>query len=171
MGLKTLVRIMALLIIIITDSLAQVPIFLTRWPIAATIIIISRHGLSRIDFGGRGEALRLRAAGAAIATIFIAPTLLVVLARSLGFVGLEAMKKHGSCLVGVKCKRTLVPDVILNRFQGGAVAPWLVSIHLADPEKKVQGGLGLSRDSHLNGLVLDVFSTTFLLGLGMNRRP
>ena len=37
------------------------------------------------------------------------------------------------------------------------------SIYLMDPQKKVQGGLSLSRDNFLDGLVPDVFSTTFLL--------
>ena len=51
------------------------------------------------------------------------------------------------------------------------MVPETVSIHLADAEKKVQGGLGLSCDSLPNGLVPSVFLTTFLLGLGTDRRP
>ena len=40
------------------------------------------------------------------------------------------------------------------------------SIYLTDLQRKVQDGLALSRDSLFDGLVLAVFSTTFLLGLG-----
>ena len=45
------------------------------------------------------------------------------------------------------------------------------SIYLTDPRKKVQGGLGLSRDSFLDGLVLNVLLTNFLLGLSMDGGP
>ena len=51
------------------------------------------------------------------------------------------------------------------------MAPGAASIHLTDPQKKVQGGLGLSRDSLLDSLVLGVFVTTFLLGLGTDKGP
>ena len=47
----------------------------------------------------------------------------------------------------------------------------VASIHLTDPQKKVQGGFGLSCDSFLNGLVAGDFLTTFLLGLGTDRGP
>ena len=39
------------------------------------------------------------------------------------------------------------------------------SIHLTNSQKKVQGGLGLSRDSFFDGLIPSVLSTTFLFGL------
>ena len=45
------------------------------------------------------------------------------------------------------------------------------TIYLTDPQKKVQGGLGLSRNSFLDGLVPGVFFTIFLLGLGTDRGP
>ena len=45
------------------------------------------------------------------------------------------------------------------------------SIYLTDPQRKVQSGLGLSRDSFLDGLVLGVLSTTFLLGLSTDGGP
>ena len=45
------------------------------------------------------------------------------------------------------------------------------SIHLTDPQKKIQGGLGLSHDTFLDGLVLSVLLTTFLLGLGTDGGP
>ena len=45
------------------------------------------------------------------------------------------------------------------------------SIHLTDPQRKVQGGLGLSRDSLLDGLVSGIFLTTLLFGLGMDGGP
>ena len=57
--------------------------------------------------------------------------------------------------------------MILGRFWGGAVALGTRSIYLRDLQKKVQGGLGLSR----NSLVLDVLSTTFLFGLDTDGRP
>ena len=43
------------------------------------------------------------------------------------------------------------------------------SIHLTDPQRKVQGGLGVSRDSLLNSLVPGVLLTTFLLSGGTDR--
>ena len=45
------------------------------------------------------------------------------------------------------------------------------NIHLTYPQRKVQGGHGLSHDSLFNGLVPDVILTTFLLGLGKNGGP
>ena len=47
----------------------------------------------------------------------------------------------------------------------------VASIYLTDPQKKVQGGLGLSRDSLLDGLVPGVLLTTFLLSLGTDGGP
>ena len=72
---------MALLFTIVTGGPAHVPIFLTHWLVAATII--STRGLGRVNSSGQGGALRPGAAGAAIALISIAPTLLMVSARSL----------------------------------------------------------------------------------------
>ena len=46
-----------------------------------------------------------------------------------------------------------------------------VSIYLTDQKNKVQGGLGFSRDSFLDGLVPGVLLTTFLLGLGTDGGP
>ena len=45
------------------------------------------------------------------------------------------------------------------------------SIYFTDPQKKVLGGLSVSRDSLLDGLVTSVLSTTFLFGLGIDKRP
>ena len=45
------------------------------------------------------------------------------------------------------------------------------NIYLTDPQRKVQGGLGLSRDSLLDDLVPGVLMTIFLLGLGTDRGP
>ena len=59
-----------------------------------------------------------------------------------------------------------VPILILDRFQDGVVSLGAASIHLMDPGQKFQGVLGLSHNSFLDGLVPDVFLTTFLLGLG-----
>ena len=75
------------------------------------------------------------------------------------------MRRHGSCFLAAEQKGALVPGVVFGRFRGGAVALGAASIYLTDPQKKVQGGLALSRDSLLDGLVLGVFSTTFLLSL------
>ena len=72
---------MALFVTIVTGGPAHVPIFPTRWLVTATII--SSWGLGYVDPSGRGKALRLGAAGAAIATILIMFTFLIVLARSL----------------------------------------------------------------------------------------
>ena len=71
---------MALLITIVTGGPAHIPIFPTRWLVAATII--SSRDLGRVDPSSRGGALRPGAAGAAIATIPIVSTLLMVPARS-----------------------------------------------------------------------------------------
>ena len=81
------------------------------------------------------------------------------------------MKRHGLCLLGAEQKGASVPGVIFGRFWAGAVASEAASIHLTDPKRKVQGGLGLTRDSFLDGLVPSVFLTTFLLGLGMDGGP
>ena len=105
---------MALLVTVITGGLAQVFIFLLRWSIAVTAIL--SRGLSCIDPNCRVRALRLGVTGAAITTIPIAPTFLVVPARSLGVVGLGAMKRHGLCLLETERKRTLVPKVFFGRF-------------------------------------------------------
>ena len=122
---------MTLLITVVIGGPAHVRIFPTRWLVAA--IIISSRGLGRVDPSGRGGALRSRAAGAVIATISIAPTLLVVPAMFLGLGGLGAMRKHGLCLVRAEKKGALVPDVIFGNFRGRAVALEAVSIHLTDP--------------------------------------
>ena len=106
---------MALLVTVIIGGLAYVSIFLTRWLVATTII--SSRGLGHIDSSSWGRALRSGAAGAAIVTIFIVPTLLMVLARSLqGLSLLETMRRHGLCLLGAERKGVLVPGVIFGRF-------------------------------------------------------
>ena len=46
------------------------------------------------------------------------------------------------------------------------MAPRVANIYLTDPQKKVQGGLGLSCDNLVDGLVPDVLLMIFLLGLG-----
>ena len=51
------------------------------------------------------------------------------------------------------------------------MAPGAASIYLADPGRQVQGGLGLSYNDFPNGLVPDVFLTTFLLVLGTDEWP
>ena len=160
---------MAFLVKVVTGGSAQVPMFSMYWLIAATII--SSRGLGCVDHSGRVGALRSRAAGAAIATIFIAPILLVVPVRSFGLARLGAMRRHDLCLVRAKKKGALVPSMILNSFQGRAVALGAASIHFTDPQRKVQGGLGISRDSLFDGLVLGVLSTTFLFGLGADEGP
>ena len=48
------------------------------------------------------------------------------------------------------------------------MAPRAVSMHLTDPQRNVQDGLGLSRDSLLDGLVTSVLSTNFLLSQGID---
>ena len=162
---------MLFLVTIVTGSLAQVPIFPTRWPVAATITIVFSRDLSGIDSSSRGRALKLGAAGAVIARILIAPTLLVVPIRSLGLSGLGAMKRHGLWFVGAERKEGLVPGVILGRFRGRAMAPEIANIYLTDPQRKVHGGFSLSRNCLLDCLVLSIFLTTFLLGLGTDGRP
>ena len=160
----------ALFVTVVTGGLAQVPIFPTCWLVAATIIL--SRGLGCVDPSGRGGALRPRAAGAAIATISIVPTLLMVPARSLqGLSLLGMMRGHCLSLLGVERKGVSVPGVVLGRFRDGAVASGAASIHLTDPQKKVQGGLGLSRDSLLDGLVPGVLLTTFLLSLSTDGGP
>ena len=105
---------MALLVTIVTGGLAQVPIFPTRLLVAA-IIILSR-GLGYIDSSGQSGVLRPRATRSAIATILIVATFLVVLARSFGLGGLVAMRRHGSCILGVEQKEALVLGVTFGRF-------------------------------------------------------
>ena len=126
----------------------------------------SSQGLDCDNPSGRGGALRAGVKGDTTATIPIASTLLVIPARSLGLGGLKARRRHGLCLLGAERNRILVPGVIFDRFQGGAVAPGAASIHLTDAQRKVQGGLGLSCNSLLDGLLPSIFLTTFLRGLG-----
>ena len=113
--LKALVGKKALLITVVTGGLAHVLIFPTRWLVATTII--SSQGLGRVDSSGRDGTLRPGAAGAAIATIFIVLTLLMVPAgffRDLSSLG--TMKRHGLCLLGAERKGVLVLGLILGRF-------------------------------------------------------
>ena len=116
MGLSTLVSKMPFLVIILIGGLAQVPIFLMRWPVADTITIVSSRDIGCVDPNGWGGALRPGDVGVAIATISIAPTLLVVPARSFGLAGLGAMRRHGSCLMKLEQKGALVTGIILGRF-------------------------------------------------------
>ena len=161
---------MVLLITVLISGPAYILIFPTRWLVAATIIL--SQGFGCVDTSGQSKALRPGAAGAAIATIFIMPTLLIVSTRSLrGLSLLGTMRRHGLCLLGAERKRVLVPGVILGRFQGGAVASEAASIHFIDPQRKVPVGLGLNRDSLLEDLVPGVFSTIFLLSLGIDGGP
>ena len=161
---------MAFLVTVVTGGPAHVPIFPTRWPVVATIIL--SRGFGRVDRNDRGGALRPRAAGAVIATISIVPTFLIVTARSLqDLSALGIMTSHGLCLLGAERKRVLVSGVILDRFWGGAVALRAASIYLMDLQKKVQGNLGLKRNSLLDNLVPGVFSTTFLLSLSTDGGP
>ena len=88
---------MALFVTVVIGGPAQAPIFSTCWPIAATMIL--SRGLGCVDPSGQGRALKPRAAGAVITTIFITPTFLVIPASSFGLGGLRAMRRHGLCLV------------------------------------------------------------------------
>ena len=161
---------MALLVTVKTSGSTYVLIFSISWLVAATII--SSRGLGRVDPSSRGGVLRPRARGAAIATTPIVPTLLMVTAQSLRGLSLFGrMKRHSLYLLRAKRKGALVPGVILSRFQGEAMASGAASIHFTDPQKKVQGGLGLSRDSRLDGLIASILLTTFLLGLGTDGKP
>ena len=133
---------MPLLITIVTGDLAQVPIFPTRWPVAAPITIILSRDLGHVDSSGRGRVLSSGAAKAAIATICIAPILLVVPARFFrGFSSLWTIKKHSLCLLGVERMRTSVPGVFFARFWGGALALGTISIHLTDPQRRFRAVL------------------------------
>ena len=114
MGLRALVGKMALFVTVVTGGPAQVPILPTRWLVAA--IIISSRGFGCVDPSGWSGALRFEVAGAAIAIILIALTLLVVPAKSFSLDGLGAMKKHDSCLLGAERKGISVPGVIFSRF-------------------------------------------------------
>ena len=80
------------------------------------IAIISSQDLGCVDNNGRSRALMPGAAGAVIATIPIAPTFLVVPARSLRLGGLGAIRSHGSCLIRAKQKGDSVASVIFGRF-------------------------------------------------------
>ena len=135
-------------------------------------MVISSRGFSRVEHSRQGGALRPEAARAAIATISIAPTLLVVSTRSLRRLNsLGIMRRHDLCLFGVELKKASVPKVFFGRFRDRAVALKTASIYLTDLQRKFQGGLGISRNSFLDSLVSDVFSTTFLLRLDVDGWP
>ena len=113
--LRALVGKMAFLVTVVISGLANVPIFLMRWLVAATIIL--SRSLGHVDPSGRGGALRPGAMGAVIATISIMPTFLIVPARSLrGLSLLRTMRRHSSFLLRAERKKALVPDVIFGRF-------------------------------------------------------
>ena len=78
--LRALVGKMAFLVTVITGGSAHVSIFPMRWLVVATIIL--RRSLVCIDSSAQSKALRLGAARAAIATIPIMSTLLIVPALS-----------------------------------------------------------------------------------------
>ena len=100
---------------VVTSDTTHIPIFLTRWLVAATIIL--SRGLGRVDPSDRGKVLRPGAVGAAIAMISIVPTFLIVPARSLqGLSSLGTMKKDGLCLLGAEEKGASVHGVVLGRF-------------------------------------------------------
>ena len=161
---------MALFVIVVTGGPAHVPIFATRWLVVATIM--SSRDLGRVDPSGRGGALSPGAAGAAIAIISIVHTLLMVPARSFqGLSLLKTMRRHGLCLLGVERKGALFPGMIFGRFRGRAVASEAARIYLTGPQRKVQGDLGLNRDSLFDGLVPGVLLTTFLHGLSTDGGP
>ena len=106
---------MALLVTVVTSGPAQVPIFPTCWLVVA--IIISSQSLGCVDPCGQGRALRPGAAGAAIATISIMPTLLMVPARSFrGLSLLGTMRRHDLCLLRAERKGALVPGVVFGSF-------------------------------------------------------
>ena len=106
---------MALLVIVVTGGLAHIPNFPTCWLVAATII--SSRSFGYIDSSGRSGSLRPEAAGAAIATISIVPTFLMVPTRSLqGLSLLGTIRRHFSCLLGAERKGVSVPGVVLGRF-------------------------------------------------------
>ena len=168
-GLRALVGKIAIFITVIIGGLAQIHIFLTRWPIATIITTVWSWGLDRVDPSYRGGALRPRVAGATITIIPIASTFLVIPARSLGLSVLGTMRKHGSSFVRAEWKKAPVPDVIPNRFSGGVVALEAASFYLTDLQKKVQSGFGLSYNSLLDDLVPSVFSMIFLLGLSADK--
>ena len=107
---------MLFFVTIVTGGLAQVSIFPTHWPVAATIITIASRSVSCVDHSGRAGALRPGATGTTIATIPIAPNLLVVPARSLGLSVLAAIRSHGSYLRGVEQKGALALGEIRGRF-------------------------------------------------------
>ena len=107
---------MPLLVTIVRGGLAHVPIFLTRWPVAATITIISSQDFGRVDLSSWGGAPRPGIARAAIAIIPIAAIFLVVPVEFLGLGGLGAIKRHSLCPVKAERKGTLVSGMILGRF-------------------------------------------------------
>ena len=161
---------MTFLVTVVTGGTTHVPILPTRWLVAATII--SSRSLGRDCPSSRSGARRPGAVRAAIATISIVLTLLMVPARSFrGFSSLGTMRRHGLCLLGAERKGASVSGMILGRFQGGAMALGAISIYFTDPQRKVQGGRGLSHDSFFDGLVSGVFLTTFLLGLSTDAGP
>ena len=162
-GLWELVGKMTFLVIVVTGGPAQVLIFSMCCLVAATLIL--SQGLGCVNPSSQGRALRRGATGAVIATISIMPIFLLVPARSLGLGRLRAMRRYGLCLLKAERKRASVPSVILGSFRGRAVAPGAASIYHTDQQRKVQGGFGLRRDSLHNGLVPNVFLTTFLFVL------
>ena len=68
--------------------------------------------------------------------------------------------------------RVLGEDFFLGAFiclKRKLIASKTASIHFSNPRQKVKSGFGLRGDGFLHALLLGVFPTAILLGLGTNR--
>ena len=115
MGLRALIGKIAFFVKTVINSLAQVLIFSSRWPIA--VMAFSSRGLRRVDPSRRSRALRPGAVRAAIAIIFIPPIFLVVPTQSFqGLSFLEIMRRHSLYLLEAERKRISISEVLIGKF-------------------------------------------------------
>ena len=98
----------------------------------------------------------------------------MVLARSLrGLSTLGAMGKQDLYFLRLRAEniRAFIVDLLFGLENGGEMTLKAANIYLANLKQKVKGGFGLCSDGLPYDLVLNVFPTTVLLGLGIDRGP
>ena len=83
---------------------------------------------------------------------------------------LEVLKRLESGFL--RCGKVPVEDFLFGAFvclKRELMAPRIASIYLLDPGQKVESGFGLYGNRVLDDLLLGVYLTAILLGLGTNK--
>ena len=64
-----------------------------------------------------------------------------------------------------------IAGVLFGLKNGSAIALRATSIHFTDQGWKVEGGFGIRGNAFPDGLIPNIFLTTVLLDLGIDREP